>query len=36
MKILISDQIKKADLYTIKNKKISSVDLMENAAKACS
>ena len=36
MKILISDQIKKADIYTIKNKKISSVDLMENAAKACS
>ena len=36
MKILTSDQINKADSYTIKNKKMSSVELMENAAKACS
>ena len=36
MKILTSDQIKRVDQFTIKNKKISSIQLMENAALACS
>lgn len=36
MKILTSDQIKKADIHTIEKLKITSIDLMENAAMACS
>ena len=35
MKILSSDQIRKWDEYTITNEPISSIDLMERAAKAC-
>ena len=36
MKILTSDQIKNADIHTIEKLKITSIDLMENAAMACS
>ena len=36
MKILTSDQIKRADIHTIEKLKITSIDLMENAAMACS
>ncbi len=35
MKILTAKQIKEADAFTIKNEPISSIDLMERAAKAC-
>jgi len=35
MKILTARQIKDADKFTIENEPISSVDLMERAAKAC-
>lgn len=35
MKILSSSQIKLADQYTISNEPISSIDLMERAASAC-
>lgn len=35
MKILTSEQIKKADEFTIKNEPIKSIDLMERAAKQC-
>ena len=34
MKILLSSQIREADSYTIKNKPIESIDLMESASKA--
>lgn len=34
MKILTAQQIKEADLYTINNEPISSIDLMERASKA--
>jgi ADP-dependent NAD(P)H-hydrate dehydratase / NAD(P)H-hydrate epimerase len=34
MKIFRSDQIKKADLYTMENEPITSADLMERASKA--
>ena len=34
MKILSSDQIRKADAHTIKYEPISSVDLMERASKS--
>ena len=34
MKILLSSQIREADAYTIKNKPIESIDLMENASVA--
>lgn len=34
MKILLSEQIREADAYTIKHEPIASVDLMERAAKA--
>lgn len=34
MKILSSQQIRKADEHTIKNKRIPSIELMENAARA--
>ena len=36
MKILNAEQIRGADAYTISNEPISSVDLMERAATACS
>jgi NAD(P)H-hydrate epimerase len=36
MKILATHQIKLADQYTIANEPISSIDLMERAASACS
>ena len=36
MKILHAEQIKQVDLYTIQHKPISSIDLMEQAASACS
>lgn len=35
MKILSAKQIRAADQYTIKNKPIKSIDLMENAASKC-
>jgi ADP-dependent NAD(P)H-hydrate dehydratase / NAD(P)H-hydrate epimerase len=35
MKILNSAQIRQADAYTIKNEPVSSIDLMERAAKKC-
>lgn len=35
MKIFSSDKVKEADAYTIKHEPISSVNLMERAAKAC-
>ena len=35
MKIFSSSQIRKADQFTIENEPISSIDLMERAAKAC-
>src|SRR5258708_5674088 len=35
MKILNAQQIREADKFTIQNKPISSVDLMEKAAKEC-
>jgi len=35
MKILSSEQIRSADAYTIANEPISSIDLMERAATAC-
>ena len=35
MKILSAAQIREADLYTIQNEPISSIDLMERAAHAC-
>lgn len=35
MKILTSEQIKKADEFTIKNEPISSINLMERAATKC-
>jgi len=35
MKILTSEQIKKADEFTIQNEPIKSIDLMERAAKQC-
>ena len=34
MKILTAQQIKEADLYTINNEPISSIDLMERASNA--
>jgi ADP-dependent NAD(P)H-hydrate dehydratase / NAD(P)H-hydrate epimerase len=34
MKVLLSPQIREADAYTIKNKPISSIDLMEEASRA--
>lgn len=36
MKILTAEQIKKVDVFTIQNQPISSIDLMEKAAEACS
>lgn len=36
MKILLADQVKEADAYTIANEPIASTDLMERAAKGCS
>lgn len=36
MKILSAEQIRKADQYTIENEPVSSVELMERAAKKCS
>lgn len=35
MKILTSEQIKKADEFTMQNEPIKSIDLMERAAKQC-
>lgn len=35
MKILSSDEIRKADAYTIAHEPVRSIDLMERAAKAC-
>jgi ADP-dependent NAD(P)H-hydrate dehydratase / NAD(P)H-hydrate epimerase len=35
LKIFSSEQVRKADAYTIKNEPVSSVDLMERAAGAC-
>jgi len=35
MKILTAEQIRAADKYTIENEPVSSVDLMERAANAC-
>lgn len=35
MKILLSNQIKQLDAYTIENEPISSINLMERAATAC-
>jgi hydroxyethylthiazole kinase-like uncharacterized protein yjeF len=35
MKILTSDQIREADHYTIVHEPVSSIDLMERAAKTC-
>lgn len=35
MKILTAEQIRKADAYTIEHEPISSVDLMERAARCC-
>jgi len=35
MKILTSSQIREADNYTINNEPVTSIDLMERAAKAC-
>lgn len=35
MRILTSEQIKKADEFTIQNEPIKSIDLMERAAKQC-
>jgi hydroxyethylthiazole kinase-like uncharacterized protein yjeF len=34
-KIFSSDQVRKADAYTIQNEPVSSINLMERAAKAC-
>ena len=34
-KIFSSDQVRKADAYTIKNEPVSSIDLMERAAGSC-
>jgi ADP-dependent NAD(P)H-hydrate dehydratase / NAD(P)H-hydrate epimerase len=36
MKILLTSQVKEADAYTIANEPVSSIDLMERAAKQCS
>jgi NAD(P)H-hydrate epimerase len=35
MKILSANQIREADLFTIENEPVSSIDLMERAASAC-
>ncbi len=35
MKIFLTEQVKKADAYTIENEPISSINLMERAAKKC-
>jgi len=35
IKIFSSDQVRKADEYTIQNEPVVSIDLMERAAKAC-
>lgn len=35
MKLLITEQIKEADAYTIENEPIASIDLMERAASVC-
>lgn len=35
LKIFSSDQVRKADTYTIQNEPVSSIDLMERAAAAC-
>jgi len=35
MKILSAPQIREADAFTIKNEPVSSIDLMERAARAC-
>lgn len=35
LKILTAEQIKRADLYTIKNEPIASIELMERAAQNC-
>src|ERR1700756_1067724 len=35
MKILSAQQIREADKYTIENEPVTSIDLMERAAKAC-
>ena len=35
MKILSPNQLKEADKYTIENEPVSSIDLMERAAKSC-
>ena len=35
MKILSSEQIRAVDAYTIESKPITSLDLMEQASKAC-
>jgi NAD(P)H-hydrate epimerase len=35
LKILSSEQVRKADSYTIQNEPVSSIDLMERAASAC-
>jgi NAD(P)H-hydrate epimerase len=35
MKILLSEQVRATDAYTIENEPIASIDLMERAAKTC-
>jgi len=35
LKLFSSDQVRKADAYTIQNEPVSSIDLMERAAGAC-
>ena len=35
MKVFSSHQVRRADIYTIKNEPIKSIDLMERASKAC-
>lgn len=35
LKLFSSDQVRKADAYTIQNEPVSSIDLMERAAAAC-
>ncbi len=35
MQILTAENIRSADEFTIKNKSISSIQLMENAASSC-
>ncbi len=35
LKIFTSEQVRKADAYTIQNEPVSSIDLMERAAAAC-